>query len=155
MFIHVYMCAHVRVCMCSCICAWGTPPNTLTESHLHPPTPTPQGVDPWNQSKVNENLTNRDISILFEDFGSLVHSYWLHLVCRWGSVLSQIALFTFRPKNVHILLLLWAQFKNFPVFTLESDRPYWIDNQYDFWPPNPFMTLSNSTWNEDQRAKLN
>ena len=42
-------------------------PNTLTESHTHSPTP-PQGGDPWNQSKVNKNVTNQDISILFEDF---------------------------------------------------------------------------------------
>ena len=30
----------------------------------------------------------------------------------------------------------------------------YIDNWEQFWPPNPFMSLSNSTLNEDQSAKL-
>ena len=68
---HVYTCMHV--CMHACVCTHvhRVPPNTLTESHPHPSTPTPPRGDTWNQSKVNKNWTNRDIWILFEDFGSL------------------------------------------------------------------------------------
>ena len=35
----LYMYACVHTCMCAC--AWGTPPNTLTESYPHSPTPNP------------------------------------------------------------------------------------------------------------------
>ena len=45
------------MCMHTCM---GQPPQTPWESHPHPPTPTP-----------NKNLANQDISILFEDIGSL------------------------------------------------------------------------------------
>ena len=61
-----YVRAHVCICVHVCMCV-GIPLNTLTESYPHLPTPTPRGVDPRNQSKVNKNLMNRDISILFED----------------------------------------------------------------------------------------
>ena len=123
--LYMYACAHM--CMRACVHAHmcETPPNTLTESHPHPPTNTPQGVDPWNQSKVNTNLTNQDISILFEDFGSLNTCAFILTTfgVQVGGVLSQIALFTFRPKNVQIFCSCEHQVKNFPVFTLESDRP--------------------------------
>ena len=68
---------------------------------------------------------NRDISILFEDFGSLNTCAFILTTfgVQVGSVLSQIALFTLRPKNVHIFCSFEPQVKNFAVFTLESDRP--------------------------------
>ena len=48
--------------------ACGHAPQTPWQSPtlIHPPTPPRE--DPWNQSEVNKNLTNQDISILFEDF---------------------------------------------------------------------------------------
>ena len=60
---HAHAHAHVHV--------HGAPPNTLTESHPHSPTPTPPGGWIPEMSQVIKYLTNRDISILFEDFGSL------------------------------------------------------------------------------------
>ena len=60
---HYHSCVHACACMHVHTCMGHPPPNTLTESH-----PPPWGADPQNQSKVNKNLTNRDISILFEDF---------------------------------------------------------------------------------------
>ena len=51
---------------CAHVC--GAPPKHPDIVPPHPPTPTPKGADPQNQSKVNKNLTNQDISILFEDF---------------------------------------------------------------------------------------
>ena len=52
---HVYTCMHVcaRTCVCvhvrTCV---GHPPNILTESHPHPPTPTPQRGGPPESVKI-------------------------------------------------------------------------------------------------------
>ena len=58
----------MRVHACACMCMWVkcilSPPPTP----IHPPPP-PRG--PQNQSKFNSTWTNRDISILFEDFKSV------------------------------------------------------------------------------------
>ena len=61
------------MCMCTCMCVHVhmCGGNPLTTLHPHPPTPTPQGGDPWNQSKFNSSWTNQDISILFEDLKSV------------------------------------------------------------------------------------
>ena len=42
--------------------------------------------------------------------------------CGGGGVPSQIAFFTFGPKKVPVFCSCNSQGKNFPVFTLESDR---------------------------------
>ena len=126
---HVYTCMHMRACACMrghmCTCMGHAPkhPDRVPPQSTHPHLP--RGVDPWNQSKVNKNLTNQDISILFEDFGCLNTCVFILTTfgVQVGGVLSQIALFTFRPKNVHIFCSCEPQVKNFPVFTLESDRP--------------------------------
>ena len=115
-----------QACACACVHMHvGQPPKHPDRVPPHPPTPISRGADPRNQSKVNKNLTNQDISILFEDFGSLTTCAFILTTfgVQVGGVLSQIALFTFRPKNVHIFCSCEPQIKNFPVFTLESDRP--------------------------------
>ena len=57
---------HACVCVCVCVCAYvhmhWAPSQTPWQSQA------PQEGDPWNLSKVNKNLTNQDISILFADF---------------------------------------------------------------------------------------
>ena len=57
------------------------------------------------------------------DCYTFLHLFTLGLVCRWGVVQSQIAFYTFRPKKVHVLCSCEPPSENFPVFTLESDRP--------------------------------
>ena len=95
---HHHSCPCTCVCMCMCAHVCGTLPNTMTECHSHPPTPIPpRGVDAWNQSKVNKNLTNQDISILFKD-----------LVCERLSVMhKQVSGWTvnFCPNSPESLFL--------------------------------------------------
>ena len=75
-------------------------------------------------------------------------------MCRWGGVLSQQAFLCFGPKKVHLFCPCDPLIKNFPIFALDPIRPY-LDWTWEvFWPPNPFTTLSNLTWNEDQSAKF-
>ena len=106
--------------VCACVHAWDIPHIPWQTA-----TPTPPRGDPWNESKVNKNWTNWDISILFEDFQSLHPCAHIQIILgvQVGGVLSQIAFFIFEPKNVHILCSCEPPGKNFPVFTLESDRP--------------------------------
>ena len=82
MFIHVCMCTHV--CMHVHVC--GAPPNTLTECHPHPPTPTTQGGTPEiSQKSIKiEQITIFEFCSKILDLWTFVHSYRLHLVCRWG-----------------------------------------------------------------------
>ena len=49
MFIHVCMCVCMHVH--TCVHMRGAPPNILTESHPHPPTPTPQRGGPLKSVK--------------------------------------------------------------------------------------------------------
>ena len=69
---------HMHVCVCACACVWGAPPTT---PHPHPNTPHPQPPPtlirppPYPHScrepktpKLNKSWTNRDNSILFEDY---------------------------------------------------------------------------------------
>ena len=107
------------------VCMHGAPPNTLTEFQPHPPTPTPQmgGPEISQKSIKIERIEIFEFCLKILDLWTLVHSYRLHLVCSWGGVLSQIAYFTFGPRNVHIFCSCEPSGKNFPVFTLESDRP--------------------------------
>ena len=67
---HHHSCACVHVCECVHVCTCMGTPQTPWQSPtpIHQPPPPPGGADPRNQSKVNKNLTNQDISILFEDF---------------------------------------------------------------------------------------
>ena len=86
MFIHVCTCTYMCACVCACTHAWGTPLNTLTESHPHPPTPTPPKGGPWNQSTVNKiwRIKIFEFCLKILDLWTFVHWYRLHLVCRWG-----------------------------------------------------------------------
>ena len=126
---HVYTCMHMQMhaCTCMCTCVAASPQNTLTESHPHPPTPTPPkgGTPEISQKSIKtERIKIFEFCLKILDLWTLVHSYRLHLVCRWrGGVLSQIAYFTFGSKNVHIFCSCELPVKHFPVFTLESDRP--------------------------------
>ena len=115
-------CAWMHACMCTCVRHPPKYPDRVPSPSTHPHPPM---GDPWNQSKVNKNWMNQDIWILFEDFGSLNIFALIQttLGVQVGGVPSQIAYFTFRPKNVHIFCSCVPPVKNFSVFTLESDRP--------------------------------
>ena len=68
---------HVRACMCVCVheCVHGTPPNTYTHLHPHPPIcHPPRQVDPRNHLKFDNTSTYQDISIPFEDLKSVKNS---------------------------------------------------------------------------------
>ena len=101
MFIHVCMCAHVCVCACMCTHAWGTPQRPWQSAKpIHPP----QGGNPEiSQKSIKiEWIEIFEFCLKILHLWRPVHSYRLHLVCSWGGVLSQIAYFTFGPKNVQI-----------------------------------------------------
>ena len=62
--IHVHVCVHVHACPCMCMCV-GTPPMPqMPPTHL----PPPQSRREPKTAKFNKSLTNRDNSILFEDY---------------------------------------------------------------------------------------
>ena len=126
MFIHVCTCTHMHACMCTCTHAWSIPQTSWqSPTPIHPTPPFQRGGPP---KSLKNSIALEQINILqfrfnILDLWILVHSYRLHLVCTWGSVLSQIPYFTFGPKNVHIFCSCGPSAKNFPVFTLESNRP--------------------------------
>ena len=55
---------------------------------------------------------------------TLLHTYRLGLMCRWGGVLSQMALLCFGPKKVHLFCSCEPPIKSFSVFALDPIRPY-------------------------------
>ena len=124
----LYMYARVRTCVHACVHVYmcRAPPKHPDRVPPHPPTPTPPmgGTPEISQKSIKiERIEIFEFRLKILDLCKLVHSYRLHLVCRWEGVLSQIAYFTFGPKNVHIFCSCELSGKNFPVFTLESDRP--------------------------------
>ena len=112
-------CVHMRTCV-------GHPPKhpdrvPSPSTHAHPPK---GGTPRISQNSIAlEWIEIFQICLKILDLWRLVYSYRLHLVCSWVGVLSQIMYFTFEPKNVHIFCSCEPSGKNFPVFTLESDRP--------------------------------
>ena len=123
----------MKISFYTCICmrtrarvhVRGTPPQNdrvpPPPTHPHPPKGGTPGIS--QNSIALERIEIFQFRLKILDLWRLVHSYRLHLVWSWGGVLSQIAYFTFGPKNVHIFCSCEPSDKNFPIFTLESDRP--------------------------------
>ena len=144
------MYAYVHTCMCACR---GT--LLCLQIVLHPPAPPS-----WSQRSPNrKNSIKCEWIKIFEfclnicDPWALLHTYRVGLICRWGGVLSQMALLCFKPKKVHVFYSCDSVDKNFAIFALDPTRPC-LDWQLNkFLTSQAITTLSSLTSNEDQSAK--
>ena len=98
----------------------------ITPNIPHPPAPPPRA----EKTQIRRiTITLEPIEIIqfclkICDPWTLLHTYRLGLMCRWGGVLSQMALLCFGPKKVHLFRSCEPLIKNFPVFALDPIRPY-------------------------------
>ena len=114
---------HVYMCVCACACMWGhLPYHQMPPDTLHPPVPSPEPQGNPNQ-KNSINLELIEIirfCLKIWDPWTLLHTYRLGLMCRWGCPIPNgtsmfwIHLFCSRDPTI----------KNFPVFALDPIRPY-------------------------------
>ena len=109
MFIHVCMCARV-CCACMCTCA-GHPlkhPDRVPSpsTHSHPPN---GGTPEISQKSIKIELIKIfEFHLKILDLWTLVHSYRLHLVCRWGGCPITNSIFYFWAQKCTHFLLLWT-----------------------------------------------
>ena len=94
-FLYMYKCACVHVCVCTCMCVCvGTPPCP----QMPPPTcPLPKAAgSPKHQNSISPELIEIiQFCLKICDPQTLLHTYRLGLMCRWGGVLFQMALLCF------------------------------------------------------------
>ena len=124
----------------------------ITQEPPHPPAP-PLRAEETQIGRITITLERIKIiqfCLKIWDPWTLLHTY-KRLMCRWGVSYHKWHFYVFDPKKCscdppikNFLFLHWI-----PLDHIEIE--FWED----FWPPNPFTTLSNSSWNEDQSAKLN
>ena len=93
-------------------------------------TPHPPAPPPWSRRSRNlKNSIKREWIEIIEfrlkicDPWTLLHTYRLDLMCRWGGVPSQMALLCFKPKKVHVFHSCDSLDKKFLVFALDPTRP--------------------------------
>ena len=97
----------------------------ITLDTPHPPAPPPRS----RRSRNLKNTIKRERIEIIEfrlkicDPWALLHTYRLDLMCRWGGVLSQMALLCFGPKKVHVFHSCDSLDKKFLVFALDPTRP--------------------------------
>ena len=115
-----YTCINVHVCVCmhacACACVWGHPP---IPPDAPPPTcPLPRAIgSPKHQNSISPELIEIiQFCLKICDHWTFLHTYRLGLMCRWGGVLSQMALLCFWLKKV----LLWPSNKKFSCFCIGS-----------------------------------
>ena len=127
-FLYMYTCVYVRVLVCVCVCVCGGTPPMLPDAPdtPHPPAPPPR-AEKTQIGRITITLELIEIiqfCLKIYDPWTLLHTYRLGLMCRWGGVLSQMALLCFGPKKVHLFHSCEPLIKNFPVFALDTIRPY-------------------------------
>ena len=149
---------HMCVWMWACAWMWGHVEGTPRHTHTHSHPPTHRQEPGWLKS-LNMQLKLERIKIIqfrlkIWDLCTFLHLFRLGVVCRWGVVPSQIAFFIFGPKTVHVFCSCEPLGKIFLFSHWNVIYHVQTDNQYDFWPPDPIMTLSNCSWNEDKSAKF-
>ena len=97
-----------------------------------PPPPPPHLPAPPPWSRRSRNLKNAikcerikiiEFRLKICDPWALLHTYRLDLMCRWGGVLSQMALLCFGPKKVNVFHSCDSLDKIFLVFALDPTRP--------------------------------
>ena len=102
--------------------------SRLTLITLH--TPHPPAPPSWSRRSRNlKNSIKRERIKIIEfrlkicDPWALLHTYRLHLICRWGGVPFQMALLCFGPKKVQGFYCCDSLDKKFLVFALDPTRP--------------------------------
>ena len=114
-FLYMYTCAcmHMHV---------GTPPcpqmSPHTPTHLPPPRAT---ESPKHQNSITlERIEIIQFCLKIWDHWTLLHTYRLGLMCRWGVSYSKWHFYVFDPKKCSCD----PPIKKFPIFALDPIRPY-------------------------------
>ena len=119
-----YTCINVHVCVCMhahvCACVWGYPPCPQMPP---PPTcPLPRAAwRPKHQNSISPELIEIiRFCLKICDPWTLLHTYRLVLMCRWGVSYFKWHFYVFDAKKCSCD----PPIKNFPVLALDPIRPY-------------------------------